>query len=308
MGINQRKAGAILSYIVLAVNSVIGILYTPIMLRLMGQSEYGLYSLVASVIGYLTIFDLGLGNAMIRYIAKYKAIGDKKSEAKLNGMFFVIYTIIGVIVLLIGLVLSSQVELIFSNSLTGNEIQKAKILFTILTLNLAVSFPLGIFSSILTAYEEFVFSKLITLGRTILMPVIMIPMLLAGYRSIGMVVVISVLNLAGLLMNTWYCLRKLEINMALKGFDFAILRDVAPYSFYIFLNIVVDKLYVNTDKFILGSVSGTIAVSVYAIALQLYEYYSMFSTSINGVFLPKLTAIAARIETLMKNCPKCLCG
>lgn len=284
MGINQRKAGAILSYIVLAVNSVIGILYTPIMLRLMGQSEYGLYSLVASVIGYLTMFDLGLGNAMIRYIAKYKAIGDKKSEAKLNGMFFVIYTIIGVIVLLIGLVLSSQVELIFSNSLTGNEIQKAKILFTILTLNLAVSFPLGIFSSILTAYEEFVFSKLITLGRTILMPVIMIPMLLAGYRSIGMVVVISVLNLAGLLMNTWYCLRKLEINMALKGFDFAILRDVAPYSFYIFLNIVVDKLYVNTDKFILGSVSGTIAVSVYAIALQLYEYYSMFSTSINGVF------------------------
>lgn len=294
MGINQRKAGAILSYIVLAVNSVIGILYTPIMLRLMGQSEYGLYSLVASVIGYLTMFDLGLGNAMIRYIAKYKAIGDKKSEAKLNGMFFVIYTIIGVIVLLIGLVLSSQVELIFSNSLTGNEIQKAKILFTILTLNLAVSFPLGIFSSILTAYEEFVFSKLITLGRTILMPVIMIPMLLAGYRSIGMVVVISVLNLAGLLMNTWYCLRKLEINMALKGFDFAILRDVAPYSFYIFLNIVVDKLYVNTDKFILGSVSGTIAVSVYAIALQLYEYYSMFSTSINGVFLPKLTAIAAK--------------
>ena len=113
MGINQRKAGAILSYIVLAVNSVIGILYTPIMLRLMGQSEYGLYSLVASVIGYLTMFDLGLGNAMIRYIAKYKAIGDKKSEAKLNGMFFVIYTIIGVIVLLIGLVLSSQVELIF---------------------------------------------------------------------------------------------------------------------------------------------------------------------------------------------------
>ena len=136
------------------------------------------------------------------------------------------------------------------------------------------------------------------------MPVIMIPMLLAGYRSIGMVVVISVLNLAGLLMNTWYCLRKLEINMALKGFDFAILRDVAPYSFYIFLNIVVDKLYVNTDKFILGSVSGTIAVSVYAVALQLYEYYSMFSTSINGVFLPKLTAIAVKDRNADEELPE----
>ena len=50
MAINQLKTGALLSYISIILNNIIGLLYTPFMLRMMGQSEYGLYSLVASVV------------------------------------------------------------------------------------------------------------------------------------------------------------------------------------------------------------------------------------------------------------------
>ena len=66
---NQLKVGALLNYVVLGLNSLIGLLYTPYMLRMMGQSEYGIYSLAASVIAYLTIMDCGFGNAIIRYTA-----------------------------------------------------------------------------------------------------------------------------------------------------------------------------------------------------------------------------------------------
>lgn len=301
MGINQRKAGAVLSYVVLGLNSIVGILYTPIMLRLMGQSEYGLYSLVASVIAYLTMFDLGFGNAIVRYTAKYRAVGDKLSEAKLNGMFIVIYSIIATLVLAIGLIFSNNVEFFFSQSLTDKELEKAKILFIILTLNLALSFPLGIFSSILTAYEKFIFPNIITIARTILMPGIMLPLLFAGYRSVAMVTVISLLNLVALLINMGYALIKLKVKFEIRKFDFSILKEIMPYSFYIFLNIVVDKLYASTDNFILGIVSGTAAVAIYAIAMQLYSYYAMFSTSINSVFLPKLTMIATTDDNSKKE-------
>ena len=59
MEVNQIKVGAFLSYVIIALNNVIGLLYTPFMLRMMGQTEYGLYSLVASVVPYLTVLDLG---------------------------------------------------------------------------------------------------------------------------------------------------------------------------------------------------------------------------------------------------------
>lgn len=53
---DQLKAGALLSYVVLGLNTLIGLLYTPFMLRMLGQSEFGLYSLAASVIAYLTVW------------------------------------------------------------------------------------------------------------------------------------------------------------------------------------------------------------------------------------------------------------
>lgn len=59
MMINQLKAGAALNYVSIMLNMVVGLVYTPYMLRMLGQSEYGLYSLAASIIAYLTVLDLG---------------------------------------------------------------------------------------------------------------------------------------------------------------------------------------------------------------------------------------------------------
>ena len=62
---NQRRWGALLSYVNIILTVAVGLLYTPLMLRLLGQSEYGLYSLIGSVIGYLSVLDMGLGNTLV---------------------------------------------------------------------------------------------------------------------------------------------------------------------------------------------------------------------------------------------------
>ena len=74
---NQLKIGAFLSYVSLAIGNIISIIYTPIMLRLLGQSEYGIYNISNSIIGYLGVLDFGLGNAVIRYTSQYRALEDK---------------------------------------------------------------------------------------------------------------------------------------------------------------------------------------------------------------------------------------
>ena len=63
---SQLKIGALLSYVVLALQNLVGLVYTPFMLRMLGKSEYGLYSIAASIVAYLTILDLGFGNAIVR--------------------------------------------------------------------------------------------------------------------------------------------------------------------------------------------------------------------------------------------------
>ena len=296
MKINQIKVGAILSYVVIGLN-MIGLVYTPILTRMLGQSEYGLYSLVASIISYLSILDFGFGNAIIIYTTRYRVKKQKEQENKLHGMFFVIYCIIGIIALFIGIILYLNVDKFFGNSMSVEELQKARILMSILIFNLVLTFPLSVFGSIITAYEKFVFNKILKIIQILILPMIMIPLLFMGYKSIALVVVTTIVHIGCLLINAIYCLKKLGIKVRFKGFDKSLLKEIFAYSFFIFLGIVIDKANWSVDQFILGSLVSTVAVAVYNVASQFNQMYLSFSTAINGVLLPKVTKIEAENST-----------
>ena len=285
----EIKVGAILSYVIIIANMLIGILYTPILTEKLGQSEYGLYSLVTSIISYLTILDFGFGNAIIIYTTRYRTNNEKEKQEKLHGMFFLIYTIIGVIAGIIGAVIWANADTMFANSMTPEEIDKAKILLGILTFNLIVTFPLSVFSSIITAYEKFVFAKILNLARIILNPIIMIILLNIGYRSVGLVVLTTVLNITTLILNYLYCKKKLKIKLKFGKLDFSLLKEIMAYSVWVFLNSIMDKINWALDQFILGVYAGTAAVAVYSIAGNLNQMYINFSTAISGVLLPRVT-------------------
>ena len=290
---SQLKAGAVLNYMVILLNTIVGLLYTPYMLRMMGQSEYGLYALVASVISYLTILDLGLGNAVIRYTAKFRAEGKQTEQYEMFGMFMVLYLVIGVIALLSGSILYFNVDILFGSTMSAIELDKARIMVAMLIFNVAFTFPMSIFGSIITAYERFVFPRVVNITRIILNTVVMICLLHLGYKAVAMVVVQTVFNVLTLLLNYIYCRRYLKIKMYYKKFRWGFLKEVAIYSFWIFLNVVMDRIYWNSGQFVLGAMVGTAAVAVFAVAIQLQHMYMQFSSSISGLFLPKVTSMVA---------------
>lgn len=290
---NQLKAGAALNYIIIFLNILVGLLYTPYMLRMMGQSEFGLYSLVASVISYLTILDLGFGNAVIRYTAKFRTEGKQKEQYEMFGMFLILYVIIGIIAIALGMALYLNVDTLFGQTMTAVELNRARIMVLILVFNLAITFPMSIFGSILTAYEEFVFPRIVNILRIIFNTVVMIGLLHYGYRAIAMVVVQTVFNVFTLVLNYLFCKYHIKIKLLYGHFRWDFLKEVAIYSFWILLNVIMDKVYWSTGQFVLGAVSGTIAVSVFAIAIQLEGMYMTFSTAISSVFLPKVTGMVA---------------
>ncbi len=291
---NERKRGAILSYLSIILSTVVQLVYTPLLIRMLGQSEYGLYSLVSSVIGYLTVLDLGFGNAIVVFTAKYRANKEYEKEKKLHGMFLVIFCIIGLIAGLLGLLLYFNVPLLFGKTMTDIELHKAKIMMLILSFNLAVTFPFSIYSSIITAYEKFTFQKVMSILNTLLKPLLMIPLLFLGYKSITMTVVITVVNIIVLLSNYFYCKKKLGVNIKFMGFDKKLFKTIFNYSFFIFLGVIVDKVNWNVDQFVLGAVSGTIAVSLYSVASQINTLFVNLSSAMSGVLLPKMSKMIAK--------------
>ena len=129
---NQLKAGAILTYVTLFLNSAIGLIYTPFLTLKLGQAEYGLYSLVASVVGSLTVLDFGFGNALIRYTAKLRAEKKEQKLKEMYGMFFIIFCGIALLALIIGMVVYFNTENIFSQNMTSEELGKMKIMLLLM--------------------------------------------------------------------------------------------------------------------------------------------------------------------------------
>lgn len=293
---DQKKAGVLLSYGQTVLSTVISLVYTPVMLRLLGQSEYGLYTLVNGFISNLSLMSFGLGGAYVRFYARAEAKDGERGIAHINGMFFTIFAVIGVLSLLVGGVLVANVHNIFSAKLTPDEIETARVLMALLVINIAVSFPCSVFASYITAKERFFFQRVISMIRTVINPIVMLPLLLMGLGSVSLVVVTLVLSAVTDTFNAVYCFKKLNMKVTFGKFDFPLLREMAGFSFFVFLNMIIDQVNWTVDTTLLGIISGTAATAIYGVGSQIHRYYMTLSTSISGVFTPQINRIVARGE------------
>lgn len=298
--VNQRRAGVILSYLSLAVNSLSGLVYTPVMLRLLGQSEYGLYQLVSSVVSYLGLLSFGFSGAYIRFYSKYKAKNEEEDIARLNGMFMTVFLSISAVCILCGIVMVENVVRIFGSGLTARELEKARFLMGFMIFNMALSFPNSIFDCCITAHEQFVFQRLVNVTKSLLNPFITLPVLITGYGSVGMVLVSTFLSVVSFLLNMWYVLKKLRERFLFMGFRFDLLKEMWVFTFFIFLNSIIDQINWSVDRFLLGRFAGTASVAVYGVGANINTMYLQFSTAVSGVFAPQVNRIVAETDSNME--------
>ncbi len=285
------KIGSLLSYLQMFLGVLVGIAYTPIMIRLLGQSEYGLYNTVSSTISMLSILSLGFNSSYIRYYARYKREEKREEIYRLNGLFLIVFLIIGAVALACGLFLTENLQLVFKDGLSESEYSIAKVLMLLLTLNLAISFPMSVFSNIISAHERFIFLKLLGMLKTVGGPLVTLPLLLAGYKSIAMVTVTVAVSLITDVCFLIYTFAVLKQRFVFHTFEKGLFKSLLVYTSFIAINVIVDQINLNIDKLLLTRYKGTIAVAIYSVGFSLESYYQMFSTAISGIFTPRIHLI-----------------
>ena len=293
MKVNQLKAGVILSYLSMILGNLISIFYTPVMLRILGQAEYGVYSLSASIISYLGLLSFGFGSSYIRFYSKYKKAEDEENIARLNGMFLTVFSIIGVVASIAGIILVMNVELIFGSKLSAQELNISRILMSFMVFNISVSFPANVFDAYVTANEQYVFQRILNMLKVVVNPLVALPLLLCGYKSISLVVATTLITLISISLNIWYCIKKLKIKFIFREFNKAVFKDIAIFSSFVFINMITDQISWSVDKFLLGIYQGSIGVAIYSIGAQINTYYMSFSTSVSSVFIPRINKMVS---------------
>ena len=293
MQVNQVRLGAVLSYVSMGLSTLISLIYTPIMLDRLGETEYGVYGAVGPIISYLLLLSMGLGSAYIRYYSQAKVAQDRREMAKLNGMFLVTLSLLGLVLLALGFFLAAHPQMVFGTKWAPEELALGAKLLRIMTVNAALSFPFSVFESHVNIHERYLFLKAVTMAKSVLSPLISIPLLLLGFRSPTIATLSLVLTIVCGLTYMFYCLTVLKMPMSFRTYDLPLMKNMMGFTFYIFLAVVVDQLNYGIGTLMTTWIHGAELSGVYYSANQLNVYYLSFAMAISNVLIPRVHRMVA---------------
>lgn len=291
--VNQLKMGTILSYLSIVIQSLCAIIYTPVMLRLLGQNEYGLYQLGSSAVSYLSLLSFGFNSSYVKFYFEYKVKGEEEEIRRLNSIFLLVFCCLAIVSCIVGGGMIASADLIFNTSLSAADVHQVRILMFILVLSTALTFPNIIFDCYIIAHEKYIFQRLVLIGATVLLPILTLPLLYMGYKSTALVAVNLFISVLRTVMNVYYCIVKLGMKFQFHGMQLKVLKNVGSFSIFIFLNEIATQINWNVDKVILGAVQGASVVAIYSVGSQFNQYFINMSTAVSNVFIPRVNKMVA---------------
>lgn len=290
---SQKKAGAILGYLNIGAKNLVNLIYVPLLLHFLGQGDYGVYQMTASVTFALTLLEAGFSGAYIRFYMQMRAKDDEKGIRKLNGIFLLTYFVVALLCLIGGAILVTNVERLFSRGLTPTEIVLARELMAIMCITVAVQFLSSPFDSFIAAHEQFIFQQSRQLFVTVIQPFLAVILLLLGAGAVGVALAQLIVTTILLLLNISFSLRKLHMKFTFKGLESSLFKAILTFSFWIFLNQLFDLVNNNVPNFLLGAMASSSAVAVFSIAMQIRNIFFSMSTTMSNVFVPQINRMVA---------------
>jgi O-antigen/teichoic acid export membrane protein len=275
---------------------VAAVISAPILVRNMGTDRFGLLNLAWIIIGYFSLFDLGLGRALTQVIAKKLGLGlDKEIDPVARvALFFIL--LLGIAGTLIAVLLAHP--LVYNVLKVPAALQAETLLSFYL---LAVSIPFVVSTAalrgILEAYLRFDLVNALRLPMglfTYLGPLLVLPF------SNGLPLVVVVL-LVGRIV-AWgahivFCLRVLPNLFASWSLKRSLLGPLLRFGGWMTVTNIVGPLMVVLDRFLIGALTSVAAVAYYATPYQAVSQIGIIPVALVGVLFPAFAAIGARSRT-----------
>jgi O-antigen/teichoic acid export membrane protein len=265
----------------------------PILIEGLGLERFGMLTLAWMVVGYFSLFDLGLGRALTKLVAEKLGRGEDNELPSLIWTGMSLMTVLGVLAAVFVAMLSPW--LVSSLLNIPLKLQPETLIAFYL---LAASIPIVIITTglrgILEAHQCFgyVNAVRIPLGMfTFLGPVAVLSF------SNSLVPVVAILVIARLLSLCAYVVLCLKVEPIL-GSSFSICRTMArrliTFGGWITVSNIVGPLMTYMDRFLIGAVATLTAVSYYATPYEIIMKLGIIPAAIMGVMFPAFATILAQ--------------
>lgn len=264
----------------------VGVLTLPLLIRLVGLERFGFISLVWVLVGYASIFDFGIGRALIRTVATHLAVGDTSRAAASAHAGLAFLALFGVALALILAPASAWV--VDSVLHVSTEIEAEAVPAMVL---LAVSLPFVMlttgFAGVMSAHQRFKALNLIRI--TFGVASYLGPVAVAGFVSVqldAVVAMVLTLRVAGTLVHAWACARQCGWRPRARWPAREATHELFALGGWIAVSNFLSPMLSYLDRLLLATLVPVRAVAIYATPYDVLSKAMLLPSSIMAALFP----------------------
>ena len=294
---DQKKLGISISYVNLALNTVITIFLTPFMIKMMGDNSYSLYKVMQSFAGPLAMFNLGVSTIVTRAIVKYETEEKHNLIEKQNtiGLAMLTSMVMAILIAFIACGMCMMIPSVYGENYSDTMIRQGQIIFLLFVLSTIFHILTDVFNGCAIGYERFAFNSGLALLKNIMRVPFIIIALKLGYGAIAVTFIDCAVAFIVLVMSAGYTFGVLKERPKITYIAKRELLEMFSFSIAILLQAIVNQVNSNVDTMLLGAmVSEKSIITMYSSALLVYSVYNSIVSVMSSFFLPKATRLVAK--------------
>lgn len=279
-----------LNYLAMAVGGVVAFLLTPILIHGLGDFNYGMWILVASIMDYYGLADMGIRFTLQRHVARYKGSEEQEALVRTFATALALSLAIAALTLLVTVCFTQFLPGVFH--LSGWQAVEFRRVLILLGISFAIGFPAKVLGAFLCGLQRFDFYNLAAIINTVLQAILLVAVLHRGYGIQGCAIVTLGLSALSLFLH-WKFVRiaEPEVSVPWSKASWAELRELFHFGIYIFINQIGDLMRFRLDSFVIARWLNLALVTPFNVASRLIEYFRFLASGITGPLITEMSNI-----------------
>lgn len=270
-------------------------LLTPITIKCLGESSYGLWVVVLSVVGYAGILEMGVQTAVVKLVAQYHGANDTRSLNEVVGAALAFFAGIGLLVAVVCWgVLPFFIDLMVKDPAGRETVCQ---LLIILGINVLFIFPNYVFSGMVYGFQVYHLKNLIDVALVVINAIIVYLLLVRGYGIFALAIVKTLGDFFGLVAS-YLLSRKVfpELRLSVTGIGRQRYKEIFSLGGKIFSSATMVRIAANGEPLIISYALSNAATAIFSIPKRLIDYVKEISWSLSTGFMPMFSELQAKSD------------
>lgn len=266
----------------------------PLVVKGLGEANYGVYSLITAIVGYFAVIDINVTAGSVKYIAEHNARGDDAKIAETFSFGLATYLVIGLLGAC-GLFLGADWFVTRVFSVPPRLVAEAAATLELAALGFLLGQLQNYLNSVPQSLMRYDISSRVEMAFGTLVPLATVGVLMLGYGLFEVILLrVAASSLHCLML--WRAIRGLLPGLAWRWPGTRIRGELLGFSAYSFLARFASLSYAYADKLIIGALVGVTGLAYFTVAATLANRVLGLTFRLSGVFFPAASALAARGE------------